>query len=295
MKAYCEILHQMLLQAIAAYEPRVSFRQDEWCYPGGGGGHTCVLRYGDVFDSAGVNRSCIRGSALPRAARYQETWIGKPFEAMGVSLVLHPKNPYAPTAHMNVRFFSVQSSPPVWWFGGGFDLTPYYPFREDVIFWHQKAKEACLPFGEALYPHYKAWADRYFYLPHRQETRGVGGLFFDALSSETWGWSWEQCLAFVQSVGTHFWLAYEPLLKKRSSHPFTEREQHFQQYRRGRYVEFNLVCDQGTLFGLQSGGRTESILMSLPPLVRWEYNWHPLPGSPEAQLEAYLQPQVWLP
>jgi coproporphyrinogen III oxidase len=212
---------------------------------------------------------------------------------MGVSLVIHPRNPYAPTSHANVRFFIAEKEgeAPIWWFGGGYDLTPYYPFEEDVIHWHQTAKQACDPFGEEIYPRYKQWCDEYFYLVHRQECRGVGGLFFDDLNE----WDFEQCFAFMQSVGNSYIPAYVPIVEKRKDMAYGEREKDFQLYRRGRYVEFNLVYDRGTLFGLQTGGRTESILMSLPPLVKWRYNWQPESGSPEEKLYTdFLPPRDWL-
>jgi coproporphyrinogen III oxidase len=211
---------------------------------------------------------------------------------MGVSLVLHPLNPYIPTTHANVRFFSAAGPRgSAWWFGGGFDLTPFYPFDEDVLHWHRTARQACEPFGEAVYADHKAWCDRYFFLKHRDETRGVGGLFFDDLND----WGFERCFAYQRSVGDHFLEAYLPIVARRLDIPWGERERQFQLYRRGRYVEFNLVYDRGTSFGLQSGGRTESILMSLPPLARWEYDWHPTPGSPEARLYAdFLRPRDWL-
>jgi len=215
------------------------------------------------------------------------------FQAMGVSLVIHPNNPFVPTSHANVRFFVAEKPghEPIWWFGGGFDLTPYYPFKEDVIQWHKTAQEACRAFGEDVYPRFKQQCDDYFFLKHRNETRGVGGLFFDDLNE----WGFEKTFAFMQSVGDHYIPAYLPIVEKRKNTPYTEQHRDFQLYRRGRYVEFNLVYDRGTLFGLQSGGRTESILMSLPPLVKWQYNWQPQANSPEADLyENYLKPRDWL-
>ncbi|MCS5709817.1 oxygen-dependent coproporphyrinogen oxidase [Candidatus Berkiella aquae] len=298
VKNYLLALQQQLCDELQRYEQKVHIITDEWQRPAGGGGITRVLRHGDVFDSAGVNFSHVSGENLPSSAtNHRPDLAGRRFEAMGISSVIHPVNPYVPTCHMNVRFFSAfkDNEEPIWWFGGGFDLTPYYPFHEDVLFWHQIAKKACQDFGDAVYPHYKDWADRYFYLPHRQETRGVGGLFFDDLNQQTWGWDFAKCFAFMQSVGSHFWQAYGPLLAKRYQMPYGQREQDFQRYRRGRYVEFNLVYDRGTLFGLQSGGRTESILMSLPPRVSFEYQWQPKPGSQEALLyEHYLKAQNWL-
>lgn len=297
VKSYLLNLQTRLLQFLQAYESQV-FKQDHWTRAEGGGGKTCVLRHGKVFDSAGVNFSHVMGESLPTSATVQRPELaGRSFEAMGVSLVIHPHNPYVPTSHMNVRFFVAHKpgEASIWWFGGGFDLTPYYPYSEDVIHWHTIARQACLPFGEDIYPSYKSWADKYFYLPHRQETRGVGGLFFDDLNVSAWGWDFSRCLAFMQSVGDHFWQAYGPILQARYQQPFGQNEKNFQQLRRGRYVEFNLVYDRGTLFGLQSLGRTESILMSLPPTVSWEYDWRPAEGSPEAVLyDHYLKPREWL-
>ncbi len=298
VKAYLLALQQDLCEKIQHFEPAQRLHTDEWQRKEGGGGITRVLRHGEVFDSAGVNFSHVSGEHLPpSASKLRPELAGRRFEAMGVSSVIHPVNPYAPTCHMNVRFFCAYDNlqEPIWWFGGGFDLTPYYPFHEDVIYWHQQAKAACECFGQAVYPKYKDWADQYFYLPHRQETRGVGGLFFDDLNQSAWGWDFATCFAFMQAVGNRFWQAYGPILQKRYTMPFEQREQDFQRYRRGRYVEFNLVYDRGTLFGLQSGGRTESILMSLPPRVSFEYQLSPPPGSEEARLyEHYLQAQDWL-
>ncbi len=227
----------------------------------------------------------------PSATKNRPELAGKAFQAVGVSLVLHPRNPYIPTTHANFRFFTAGQRKPVWWFGGGFDLTPYYPFLDDVVHWHTVAKSACDPFGDDLYPRYKQWCDEYFYLRHRDETRGVGGLFFDDLNELGFDKSFE----FVRTAGDSFLKAYRPIVEKRISHRFGERQRNFQLYRRGRYVEFNLIYDRGTLFGLQSGGRTESILMSLPPMVRWEYDWQPEPGSPEEALyKDYLRPRDWL-
>lgn len=266
---------------------------DRWQREEGGGGDTRVMKAGAVFEQAGVNFSHVFGASLPSSATVQRPELANaPWRAMGVSLVIHPLNPYVPTTHANVRFFSAQTaSGPVWWFGGGFDLTPYYPFEEDVLHWHRTAHDACAPFGDDVYPRHKEWCDRYFFLKHRNETRGVGGLFFDDLNE----WDFERCFAYLRSVGDHFLPAYLPIVARRKDTPYGERERQFQLYRRGRYVEFNLVYDRGTAFGLQSGGRTESILMSLPPLVRWEYNWQPEPGSPEARLyEEFLRPRDWL-
>jgi coproporphyrinogen III oxidase len=258
-----------------------------------GGGRTRVLSHGKVFEQAGINFSHVRGERLPPAASASRPELaGRSFQAMGVSLVIHPHNPYIPTSHANVRFFLAEkpNEPAVWWFGGGFDLTPYYIFETDCIHWHQTAKTACDPFGDDVYKRFKQWCDEYFYLRHRNETRGIGGLFFDDLNE----WGFERCFAFMRSVGDHYLPAYQPIVHKRRDTPYGERERDFQLYRRGRYVEFNLVYDRGTLFGLQSGGRTESILMSLPPQAAWRYNWQPQAGSAEARLYDYLQPRNWL-
>lgn len=298
VRAYLLGLQSTLCQGVESYEPSATFKRDAWERAEGGGGISCVLQDGAVFESAGVNFSHVMGNSMPASATaHRPELSGRQFEALGISSVLHPVNPYVPTTHMNVRLFKAtkEGEPPIWWFGGGFDLTPYYPFEEDVVEWHQTAKLACEPFGSQVYPHYKEWADRYFYLPHRQETRGVGGLFFDDLNTSTWGWDFETCFTFLQSVGSHFWKAYHPIVAKRHVMPFSQREKDFQLYRRGRYVEFNLVYDRGTLFGLQSGGRTESILMSLPRHVSFQYQWAPEKGTPEAKLyERFLVPQDWL-
>jgi coproporphyrinogen III oxidase len=269
------------------------FKRDAWQRPEGGGGESRVLRGGRLLEQGGVGFSHVMGEGLPASATQQRPELaGAAFEAMGVSLVFHPNNPYVPTTHMNVRFFIAEKPgiEPAWWFGGGFDLTPYYPFDEDVTHWHRVISDACAPFGADVYDRYKEWCDRYFFLKHRDETRGVGGLFFDDLNE----WGFERCFAFQRTIGDAFLEAYLPIVEKRRDLPYGERERDFQLYRRGRYVEFNLVFDRGTHFGLQSGGRTESILMSLPPLVRWEYDWHPTPGSAEARLYDYLKPRDWL-
>ena len=268
------------------------FGNDEWLRAEGGGGRSRILRDGALFEQAGVGYSRVEGTRLPPAATAQRPDLAdKAWVATGVSLVLHPRNPHVPTAHMNVRLFAARGEgAPVWWFGGGFDLTPFYPLDEDVRHWHRTARELCAPFGDDVYPAYKKWCDEYFHLRHRDEARGVGGLFFDDLNR----WSFERCFAFLRAVGEGFLAAYMPIVARRRDTPWGEREREFQLYRRGRYVEFNLVYDRGTLFGLQSGGRTESILMSLPPRVRWEYGYAPEPGSREADLAAYLQPRVWL-
>jgi coproporphyrinogen III oxidase len=272
----------------------VKFRRDVWERPEGGGGESRVLSEGAVFERAGVSVSHVFGEKMPPSASSLRPEIaGAPFEAMGLSLVFHPRNPHAPTTHCNVRFLVARpvSGPEVWWFGGGFDLTPYYPCDEDVLHWHRTARDACQAFGPDLYDKYKSWCDRYFFLPHRNETRGVGGLFFDDLNENGFGRSF----AFQRSVGDHFLPAFMPILERRKDQPYGDRERQFQLYRRGRYVEFNLVYDRGTLFGLQSRGRTESILMSMPPLVRWEYDWQPAPGSHEARLyDDFLRPRDFL-
>ncbi|HXP27370.1 MAG TPA: oxygen-dependent coproporphyrinogen oxidase [Steroidobacteraceae bacterium] len=272
----------------------VKFRRDAWKRPEGGGGESRILSDGAVFERGGVSVSHVFGEKMPPSASNQRPEIaGAPFEAMGLSLVFHPRNPYVPTTHCNVRFLVARpaNGAEVWWFGGGFDLTPYYPYDEDVLHWHRCTRDACQPFGTDVYEKYKAWCDRYFFLPHRNETRGVGGLFFDDLNDG----GFERCFAFQRSVGDHFLPAFLPILERRRDQPYGDRERQFQLYRRGRYVEFNLVYDRGTLFGLQSRGRTESILMSLPPIVRWEYDWHPKPGSPEARLyEDFLRPRDYL-
>jgi coproporphyrinogen III oxidase len=270
------------------------FREDRWSREAGGGGITRVLEEGRLFERGGVNFSHVKGEGLPASATASRPELaGRGFEAMGVSLVMHPRNPYCPTAHMNVRFFiaTKPGAEPVWWFGGGMDLTPYYPFEEDVVHFHRTCKDALDPFGPGVHADYKAWCDRYFHLKHRNEARGVGGVFFDDLNAG----GFEHCFALTRAVGDAFTEAYVPILARRRELPYGERERDFQAYRRGRYVEFNLVFDRGTLFGLQSGGRTESILMSMPPKVAWRYDWHPEPGTPEARLyEDFLPPREWV-
>ncbi|MDP9088490.1 MAG: oxygen-dependent coproporphyrinogen oxidase [Pseudomonadota bacterium] len=293
VKGYLSELQDRITQAVEKTES-VKFRRDAWRRPEGGGGESRVLSDGEVFERAGVSVSHVFGAKMPPSSSLSRPEIaGAPFEAMGVSLVFHPRNPHAPTTHCNVRFFVARpvDGAEVWWFGGGFDLTPYYPYDEDVLHWHRTAREACQPFGAERYERYKSWCDRYFFLPHRNETRGVGGLFFDDLNDG----GFEQSFAFMRSIGDHFLPAFMPILERRRDLPYGERERQFQLYRRGRYVEFNLVYDRGTLFGLQSHGRTESILMSLPPLVCWQYDWHPEAGSPEARLyEDFLRPRDYL-
>lgn len=294
VEEYLRSLQARIIASLEDVDGKQKFSQDHWDRPGGGGGDSRVLVGGDVFEQAGVGFSLVFGKEMPPSAtKNRPELAGQSFQAMGVSLVLHPLNPYVPTTHANLRFFSTKSAKgeAVWWFGGGFDLTPYYPFYDDVLHWHRKAREACDPFGKNIYEKYKKWCDEYFYLTHRGETRGVGGLFFDDLNDL----GFEKSFDLTKSIGDQFLPAYLPIVKARKGHKYGERQREFQLYRRGRYVEFNLIYDRGTLFGLQSGGRSESILMSLPPRVRWEYNWKPDPGSPEADLyENYLRPRDWL-
>lgn len=269
----------------------VQFTQDAWQHNNGGGGRTRVLR-GEIFESAGVNFSHVLGDKLPSSATAKRPELaGCGFEASGVSLVIHPDSPFIPTSHANVRVFRTTGTDNnKWWFGGGFDLTPYYPFDEDIVHWHKTAHKACLPFGDDVYPRFKKWCDEYFYLKHRQETRGVGGLFFDDLNE----WGFDKSFAFLQAIGNAYNEAYIPIVKRRMEHTYTDQNKAFQKYRRGRYVEFNLVYDRGTLFGLQSGGRTESILMSMPPEVSFRYNYQPETGSAESKLYKYLIPKDWI-
>ncbi len=294
VKSYLLELQDRICDALARADGGEGFREEAWEREGGGGGRTRVLEKGRLFEKAGVNFSHVFGDGLPPSATAARPELaGRSFQALGVSLVIHPENPYVPTSHANVRFFFAEkeNAEPVWWFGGGYDLTPYYGFEEDVVHWHCTAKAACEPFGEAVYPRFKAWCDRYFFLEHRNEPRGVGGLFFDDLNE----WGFERSFAFLRTVGDSYLDAYLPIVERRRNTPWGERERQFQLYRRGRYVEFNLVYDRGTLFGLQSGGRTESILMSLPPLVSWRYDWRPEPGTPEAELyERFLVPREWV-
>jgi coproporphyrinogen III oxidase len=294
VRSYLLGLQERICAEVEAVDGLSRFAEDVWKRPEGGGGRSRVLREGAVFEQAGINYSHVHGAALPASASARRPELaGRNFQALGVSLVTHPHNPYVPTSHANVRFFLAEdvAQPPVWWFGGGFDLTPYYGFDEDCRHWHQVARNACGVLGEDAYTRFKRWCDEYFYLRHRDEPRGIGGLFFDDLDQP----DFETCFAFTRSVGDHYLEAYLPIVQRRREHPHGARERQFQLYRRGRYVEFNLVYDRGTLFGLQSGGRTESILMSLPPLVAWQYNWKPEPGSAEAQLYTrYLKPRDWL-
>ncbi len=275
--------------AALAREDGGKFQEDEWTRAAGGGGRSRVLSDGAVFEQAGVGFSHVTGPTLPASATASRSELaGRPFDALGLSLVIHPRNPYVPTVHLNVRFFIAGNA---WWFGGGFDLTPYYGFEEDAIHWHRTARAACELSGEGLYPKFKKWCDDYFYLKHRGEPRGIGGIFFDDFNEP----GFEQSFALMRRVGDAFLPAYLPIVQRRKNTPHGPRERDFQLYRRGRYVEFNLVCDRGTLFGLQSDGRTESILMSLPPLVAWRYDWKPEAGSPEARLyDVFLKPRDWV-
>jgi coproporphyrinogen III oxidase len=314
VREYLLALQDSICAALEAEEGGGAFITDKWARTEGGGGRTRILSEGAVFEKAGVAFSHVTGTKLPLSATaHRPELAGKPWEALGVSLVIHPRNPYVPTSHANVRFFiaghtasdvaqassrpssleqagSLRYSDPTWWFGGGFDLTPYYGFEDDAVHWHRTARDAVAPFGETLYPRFKKWCDDYFFLKHRQEPRGIGGLFFDDFNEL----GFEKSFALMRAVGDAFVPAYRPIVARRKATPHRERERRFQLYRRGRYVEFNLVWDRGTLFGLQSGGRAESILMSLPPLVRWDYDWKPEPGSPEARLyDVFLKPRDW--
>ena len=289
--SWLQDLQDRIVAAIETVDGGARFQDDRWQRDAGGGGRSRVLQGGRVFEQAGIGFSQVMGDQLPAAASARHPELaGQPWQAVGVSLVFHPWNPYLPTTHMNVRMFSSTGERPGWWFGGGFDLTPFYPFMEDIRHWHQVAEAACSAYGEGVYAEFKNACDRYFKLPHRGEARGVGGLFFDDLQR----WPFEQSFAFTRAVGEAFLAAYLPIVERRRDTPYGERERQFQLYRRGRYVEFNLVHDRGTLFGLQSGGRTESILMSLPPLVRFAYGYVPEPGSAEAALADYLRPRDWL-
>ncbi len=294
VRAWLRELQDRILDAFMGEDPAAELTGDTWERPGGGGGRTRVIADGEVIERGGVNFSHVYGDALPPAATaHRPELAGRTFHALGVSVVVHPLNPYVPTSHCNVRYFAAEApgEAPVWWFGGGFDLTPYYGFESDVRDWHRGAAALCGGFGDDVYPRFKEWCDRYFFLDHRNEARGAGGIFFDDLNE----WGFERCDRFAQRVAHGYLDAYLPIVRRRRATPWTEREREFQLMRRGRYVEFNLVYDRGTLFGLQSGGRTESILMSLPPLVRWRYDWKPAPGSPEADLaERFLRPRDWL-
>ena len=294
VEQYLKGLQRSICDELSAIDGAASFELESWDRPEGGGGISRVLAEGDVFEKGGVNFSYVEGGKMPGSAtQHRPELAGRSFKAMGVSLVMHPRNPYAPTSHANVRCFVAEKEgeAPVWWMGGGFDLTPYYGREEDVIHWHQTAKNACDPFGDDVHAKYKKWCDDYFYLPHRAEPRGVGGLLYDDLNE----WGFEKSFDFMQSVGDSFLKAYVPIVLNNKDRDYGERERQWQLYRRGRYVEFNLVFDRGTLFGLQSNGRTEAILMSLPPLVRWDYGVTPEPGTPEAELlDYYLKPKDWV-
>jgi len=290
---FLKSLQNDICSALEREDGKGKFVEDSWQRAEGGGGLTRVLTDGAVIEQGGVNFSLVSGDKLPPSATaHRPELAGRTWKACGVSLVIHPHNPFIPTSHANVRFFIAEKpgEEPVWWFGGGFDLTPFYPNDEDIKHWHQTAHDLCQPFGENVYAEHKKWCDDYFYLKHRQETRGVGGLFFDDLNQ----WDFETCFDYIKAVGRGFIDAYLPIMQARKSNEYSEKHRQFQLYRRGRYVEFNLVFDRGTLFGLQSGGRTESILMSMPPLARWEYNYQPEEDSEEAKLTAFLTPRDWL-
>jgi len=294
VKDYLMSLQDRICAALAQADGGATFSEDDWQRPGGGGGRSRIIEQGALLEKGGVGFSHVYGDGMPPSATaHRPELAGRGFQALGVSLVMHPDNPHVPTSHANVRFFVAEKegADPVWWFGGGFDLTPYYATEEDCIHWHRVARDACAPFGEEVYPRYKQWCDEYFYLKHRQEARGIGGLFFDDLNE----WGFERCFAFMRAIGDAYLEAYLPIIERRRHTAWTEQQKAFQEYRRGRYVEFNLVWDRGTLFGLQSGGRTESILMSLPPTVRWGYNWQPEPDTAEARLvDEFLPPRDWL-
>ena len=286
-------LQQRIVASLEALDGK-PFREERWDRPQGGGGISRIIEGGDLFERGGVNFSHVQGAGLPPSASASRPDLaGRAWEAMGVSLVLHPRNPHCPTVHMNVRFFvaTKEGADPAWWFGGGMDLTPYYGYAEDAQHFHRSCKTALDPFGAERHAQFKAWCDRYFFLKHRNEPRGAGGIFFDDLNQP----DFDTCFALTQSVGDHFIPAYSPIIERRRDTPYGERERDFQAYRRGRYVEFNLVYDRGTLFGLQSGGRTEAILMSLPPVVKWRYDWKPEPGSAEAKLYSeFLVARDWV-
>ena len=294
VETYLTALQSRICERLELIDQSAGFATESWDRPEGGGGISRVLADGNVIEKGGVNFSHVVGSSMPASStQHRPELAGRSFRALGVSLVIHPRNPHAPTSHANVRMFMAEKpgAEPGWWMGGGFDLTPYYGYEEDAVFWHTQAKAACDPFGDGVYPRFKQWCDDYFYIPHRQEPRGVGGLFYDDLNE----WGFDQTFAFMRSVGDGFLNAYAPILERRKDTPWTEEERQWQLYRRGRYVEFNLVHDRGTLFGLQTNGRTEAILMSLPPLVRWEYGLTPGEGTPEARLMSdFLPPRDWL-
>ncbi|MFM8453885.1 MAG: oxygen-dependent coproporphyrinogen oxidase [Gammaproteobacteria bacterium] len=293
IKSYLENLQKKITENLQLEELEAEFRSDAWT-SSLGQGLSMVLEEGSTFEKAGVNVSFVSGEHLPpQASQHRPDLAGLAYKAMGLSLVIHPQNPYVPTSHANVRYFEAfdpKQDKKIWWFGGGWDLTPYYPFEEDAIHWHRVAKKICEPFGTEVYPEYKAWCDRYFYLKHRQETRGIGGLFFDDLSA----WGFEICFDFIRAIGNGYLEAYLPIVQGRKNLKYGEREREFQKYRRGRYVEFNLLYDRGTLFGIHGGGRAESILISLPCNVGWRYDWRPEPGSPEQAAQDYFKPRDWL-
>ena len=295
VKKYLVQLQESICSDLESLDGRAIFEIDRWTKEdGSGSGITSVICDGNVFEKGGVNFSIVQGNKMPKSASALRPELeGRKYTALGVSLVMHPENPYIPTVHANVRFFVAEESgkEPIWWFGGGFDLTPFYGFDEDAVHWHTTAKKACLPFGEKVYSKYKKWCDDYFYLEHRDEQRGIGGLFFDDLNEG----GFDRCFEFMKSVGNHFTDAYLPIVIKRKDTPYGEKERNFQLYRRGRYVEFNLIYDRGTLFGLQSGGRTESILMSMPPEVKWSYQLQVEKDSEEGKLyNHYLKPKEWI-
>lgn len=294
VKTYLLGLQNSICKDLQKLEPRAEFTEDKWSHESGGGGQSRVIENGEVFEKAGVNFSHVMGSTLPEAATAARPELaGRSFEAMGVSLVIHPQNPYVPTSHANVRMFIAEKEgqKPAWWFGGGYDLTPYYGNVDDCKHWHNEAKKACDPYGDEIYPKFKTWCDDYFFLVHRSEARGIGGLFFDDYNEQGFSHSF----SLMRAIGDSYINAYVPIVERRKNMPYSEKQRQFQLYRRGRYVEFNLVYDRGTLFGLQTGGRTESILMSLPPVVRWQYNWQPDAGSEEAELyDVFLPQRDWI-
>ncbi|WP_196159015.1 oxygen-dependent coproporphyrinogen oxidase [Reinekea sp. G2M2-21] len=294
VKQYLLGLQDAICTGLETADGQATFKEESWQRPGGGGGRSRIIENGALLEKGGVGFSHVMGDQLPPSATANRPELaGARWQAMGVSLVMHPENPFVPTSHMNVRLFVAEKEgmDPVWWFGGGYDLTPYYGFDEDCVHWHQTAKQACDPFGETVYRDYKQWCDEYFYLKHRDEPRGVGGIFYDDLNK----WDFDTSFGFMQSIGNSYLPAYLPIVEKRRALPWTQANRDWQEYRRGRYVEFNLVFDRGTIFGLQSGGRTESILMSLPPHVQWKYNYQPEPGTAEAKLtDYYLTNRDWV-
>jgi coproporphyrinogen III oxidase len=294
VKQYLLGLQDAICTGLETADGQATFKEESWQRPGGGGGRSRIIENGALLEKGGVGFSHVMGDQLPPSATASRPELaGARWQAMGVSLVMHPENPFVPTSHMNVRLFVAEKEgmDPVWWFGGGYDLTPYYGFDEDCIHWHQTAKQACDPFGKTVYRDYKQWCDEYFYLKHRDEPRGVGGIFYDDLNK----WDFDTSFGFMQSIGNSYLPAYLPIIEKRRALPWTQANRDWQEYRRGRYVEFNLVFDRGTIFGLQSGGRTESILMSLPPHVQWKYNYQPEPGTEEAKLtDYYLTNRDWV-